>query len=80
VKKKTQTDLLNAGQQLANIAYNLAQRADRPLTESECRTLRECSNAWDAAAKALHAEAAAVKQHRKRMNLRYHMPTRRGRP
>lgn len=49
-----------AGHQLANTAFNLAQRPGEPLTDAICKTLDTCRKDWDAAIHALK-EAQSVR-------------------
>lgn len=52
----------NAGQLLANCAFNLAQHAGEPVSESVAATLKQCQSEWDAACLAFKAARAALTQ------------------
>lgn len=52
----------NAGQLLANCAFNIAQHAGKPISESVAATLKQCQNEWDAACLAFKTARAALTQ------------------
>jgi hypothetical protein len=52
----------NAGQLLANCAFNIAQHAGEPVSESVAATLKQCQNEWDAACLAFKKARAALTQ------------------
>lgn len=52
----------NAGQLLANCAFNIAQHAGEPISESVAATLKQCQTEWDAACLAFKAARAALTQ------------------
>jgi len=53
-------DMLNAGAQLANIAFNLKQRVGHVISTHDAELLDRCHRQWDAALASTAAEPAAL--------------------
>jgi hypothetical protein len=53
-------DMLNAGAQLANIAFNLKQRVGHVISTHDAEVLDRCHRQWDAALASSAAEPAAL--------------------
>jgi len=49
-----QSKLLSLGGQMANVMYNLAQRAGKPLHAQDCKTMDQLRREWDDATRGLN--------------------------